>query len=164
MAAGHGRARRRGDAGETLERARHREQDPSDEGDAGSQLSPILSSVDRGTPIRRNADELERRLAAAQSGPRTSLYADDRAGALGDLSRYVALLREAAAAAERLYSFKLEFPDGRWNVAERRLPAEPRVGDVVSVDGSAWRIRGTLRVLPRPMRKPPRDVFVCAPV
>ncbi len=87
-----------------------------------------------------------------------------RAQAIDQLAQYVGLLREATVAATPRYAFKLEFPDGRWNLAEKELAAAPRVGDLVQFsDGGRWRIRGSELVRPRPLGKPPRQFFVCAP-
>lgn len=88
-----------------------------------------------------------------------------RASAIEQVAQYVALLREAGGAAARTpaaFWFKREFPDGRWDVAERVLDAPPRVGDVVAFDdGSCWQVRDSQLVRPRPARKPPREFFVC---
>lgn len=74
---------------------------------------------------------------------------------------------EGSPAAQRLppqnYMFMLEFPDGRWDVAERQLETVPRAGDEISFDdGKVWRVRETRLVTPAPARKPPRRMFVCA--
>ena len=78
-----------------------------------------------------------------------------------------AAIAEGSPAAQRhaphRYMFMLEFPDGRWDVAERQLEMIPRAGDEVSFDdGKLWRVRETRLVTPAPARKPPRRMFVCA--
>ncbi len=125
-----------------------------------------------------NADQLDRLLASQ----RRTL--DNIAGgaqdvnreAVGHLMAYATLLRallpaatiaEGSPAAPRLapqsYMFMLEFPDGRWDVAERQLETTPRAGDEISFDdGKVWRVRETRLVTPAPARKPPRRMFVCA--
>lgn len=87
-----------------------------------------------------------------------------RAEVIEHFTQYVELLREASAATLARYSFKLEFPDGRWNLAEKELTVTPHVGECVEfADGERWRIRGSQFVHPRPSGKPPREFFVCAP-
>ena len=62
------------------------------------------------------------------------------------------------------YSFKLEFPDGRWDLEERRFAATPAVGDVIELDRHGrWQVTGSQLVTPRPARLPRRTVFICAP-
>jgi hypothetical protein len=61
------------------------------------------------------------------------------------------------------YSFKLEFPDGRWDLAEQELATEPRVGDLVWFDGSPWEIFGH-RLVPRcTSAAQMHDFFACMP-
>jgi hypothetical protein len=87
-----------------------------------------------------------------------------RTEAIDRFARYVDLLREPTAVALARYCFKMEFADGRWDVAERELPATPRIGELVDLaDGERWRIRGSQLVRSRPAGKPPREFFVCAP-
>lgn len=87
-----------------------------------------------------------------------------RTDAIDRMAAYVDLLQKATAAALVRYSFKLEFADGRWDLAEKELPAAPLVGEVVDLaDGASWRISGSQFVRPRPSGKPPREFFVCAP-
>jgi hypothetical protein len=93
---------------------------------------------------------------------------DRRAAALAAFEGYTALLREPTRAAPNRnlirYAFKLVFPDGRWSVDERELPAAPREGDVVGFEGiGRWRIYGAQRVGVKPAGKPPRTFFVCSP-
>ena len=93
--------------------------------------------------------------------PTDRLRRDD---AIGGFARYAELLREAAASAHPLrYSFKLEFPDGRWDLAEQELVAEPRVGDLVWFDGAPWQIRGHRFVPRRPSAVDPHDFLACTP-
>jgi hypothetical protein len=63
------------------------------------------------------------------------------------------------AAAPDCYSFKLELPDGRWNVDEKQLITRPRVGEIVEF-GAWWQVKGIQRVR-TPVRKPDRELFVC---
>lgn len=83
---------------------------------------------------------------------------------IGGLARYAELLRETAVSASPArYSFKLEFPDGRWALAEQELPTEPRVGDLVWFDGSPWQILGH-RLVPRcASAGQPHDFLACTP-
>lgn len=77
---------------------------------------------------------------------------------------YAQLLREAADAARPArYAFKLEFPDGRWDLAEQELPQEPRVGDLVWFEDSPWQILGHREVPARPSRAPAHTFLACAP-
>jgi len=137
--------------------------------------------VDLNAQPGMNADHLER--ALAQQRRALVEVADDeqrslQAEAIEQMSKYVALLRNAASvesaptgsatchseALRRPFWFKLEFPDGRWNVEEKELPVEPRLGDVVGFDdGRQWRVRASQLVRPLPPRKPAREFFVCAP-
>ncbi len=116
--------------------------------------------------VSSNVDQLA--LALSRNRERLVAVADGeerarRRDALACVAEYVDLLGEASGEAAARYSFKLEFPDGRWNVAERELPVSPRIGElVVFEDGERWRIRDSQRVVPRPPSKPPREFFVCA--
>ena len=85
--------------------------------------------------------------------------------AIAQFSQYIDLLREATLSAEALYSFKLLFSDGRWNVAEKGLTASPSVGDFVDFEqtGCRWRVRGSQLVQSGPTRNRPREFFVCVP-
>ena len=88
-----------------------------------------------------------------------------RGEAIDRLGRYADLLREATSTALARYSFKLEFEDGRWDIAEKEFPEAPTVGELVDLeDGECWRIRRSQVVHARPAGKPPREYFVCAPV
>lgn len=125
--------------------------------------------VSRDDRLRENADRLEQALDATRrelADVATGEQRARRASAIDQAAQYVALLREASEQGTRPrgpFWFKLVFPDGRWNVAERVLDAAPRVGDVVSFDdGSRWRVRDSQLVKPRPAQKPPREFFVCA--
>lgn len=88
-----------------------------------------------------------------------------RADAMVRIGTYVGMLREAEPPARLTgsFSFKLELQDGRWDVEEKSMPAPPRVGDVVSLHGSRWRVRASQFVRPRPAGRPAREIFVCAP-
>jgi hypothetical protein len=125
-----------------------------------------------------NADQLDRVLASQRRALENvaSDEQDVNSEAVGHLMAYASLLRavipapaiaEPSPDAERhgphRYMFMLEFPDGRWDVAERQLETIPRAGDEVSFDdGKLWRVRETRLVRPAPARKPPRQMFVCA--
>jgi hypothetical protein len=61
------------------------------------------------------------------------------------------------------YAFTLEFPDGRWDVAEQELVTEPRVGDLVWFDGAPWQIRGHRVVPRRTSAGGPHDFLACTP-
>jgi hypothetical protein len=68
------------------------------------------------------------------------------------------------AAAERLYWFQLTFPDGRWTVQEKQLPAPPETGDLVDLGADGcWHVRDSRLVPVRPSGKPAREFFVCRP-
>ena len=64
------------------------------------------------------------------------------------------------AAAPGFYSFKLELPDGRWNVDEKRLEAKPRIGEIVEF-GAWWQVRRVQTVMTPVRAKPDRELFVC---
>src|SRR5690348_7797945 len=118
-----------------------------------------------------NADALERALAARRLELEGLTEPEDRdrlAGALSLIEEYAALLRAPATEAARAnpvsYWFKLVFPDGRWNVDEKRLPEPPSAGDVVDFDRhGTWRIERSERVGVKPAGKRSRELFVCAP-
>jgi hypothetical protein len=119
--------------------------------------------------LERNAQALERALAETRRHLREVDGRDERArraSAIEQVAQYVALLREAGAGRSHppvSFWFKREFPDGRWDVAERVLDAPPRLGDLVAFeDGSCWQVRDSQLVRPRPERKPAREFFVCA--
>ena len=117
-----------------------------------------------------NADALDRALAARRrdlDGIEPEAR-ERRESALAAIEGYTALLREPVAQAPIRnpirYCFKLVFPDGRWSIDEKQLPAAPHEGDVLDFDGFGdWRIQGSQRVGVRPAGKPPREFFVCAP-
>jgi hypothetical protein len=102
-----------------------------------------------------NAERLERLVAESRGvAP----------GAVAGFARYAELLREAAELAHPArYSFKLEFPDGRWDLAEQELATEPRVGDLVWFDGAPWQILGHRLVPRRPDAAHPHDFLACSP-
>ena len=112
-----------------------------------------------------NADQLSRALARS----REALLADPdlsgrlrHAEAIEHLADYVNLLREASGTMAR-YPLKLEFADGRWDVAESSLPARPRLGDWLSLPSGSWYVRGSQYVRPSVAGKPEREYLVCAP-
>ncbi len=116
-----------------------------------------------------NADTLDRALRAR----RLDLLGVDqeererREYALAAIEGYTALLREpmkAPPSRNLIRScFKLVFPDGRWSIDEKQLPAAPHEGDVLDFAGGDWRIEGSQRIGVRPAGKAPREFFVCAP-
>jgi hypothetical protein len=120
---------------------------------------------------KANAEALERALAARRAslgGIESDSERERRAAALAAFEGYTELLREPVPTApvrnSIRYCFKLVFPDGRWALDEKQLPAAPREGDVLGFEGASWRIQGAQRVGVRPAGKPPRTFFVCAPV
>lgn len=99
-------------------------------------------------PVLRNADQLERISGNAEGG----------------FARYVELLREAADRLRPIrYAFKLEFPDGSWDLVEQELTREPRVGDLVWFDGMPWQILGHREVPRRTHAAEPHHFLACAP-
>lgn len=123
---------------------------------------------ERDVRLRQSADELEQAVVS-QRRALPGVAAEERGRreeAIDRLAQYVALLRKAGSPPEPApYWFKLEFPDGRWDVEEHRLARPPAVGDVVDLDRyGRWRVSGSQLVRPRPARKPAREFFVCAQV
>jgi hypothetical protein len=123
--------------------------------------------VDSEKTVLGNAEELERIVARSRDElPR--LDADEersrRDAAIHGFAKYAQLLREAAANVQPArYAFKLEFPDGRWDIAEQELMQEPRVGDLVWFDGAPWQILGHEHVPRRPRASRPHEFLACAP-
>lgn len=66
----------------------------------------------------------------------------------------------SVAAAVDSYAFKLELPDGRWDLDEKRLTERPRVGEIVEF-GAWWQVKGVQRVRTPVRHKPDRELFVC---
>jgi hypothetical protein len=117
-------------------------------------------------PVLGNADRLESFVEAGR-GALGSLSEDvDRArrgAAIDGFARYAQLLREAAAGTRPgRYAFKLEFPDGRWDIAEQALLSEPHVGDLVWFEGVPWQVLGH-RSVPRKYAHTPHEFLACAP-
>jgi len=115
-----------------------------------------------------NAEALERLVERGREALST-LGADDdrprRDAAIDGFAKYAQLLREAASAAHpERYSFKLEFPDGRWNLAEQELPQEPSVGDLVWFEGAPWQILAHREVPRRPSNSQPHTFLSCSQV
>jgi hypothetical protein len=120
-----------------------------------------------GNTVLGNAEALER-LAAQGRDHLSDLSAEEerprRRAAIDGFFKYAQLLREAASSARPArYSFKLEFPDGRWDLLEQELPSEPRVGDLVWFDGEPWQILGHETVPRRPSAANPHQFLACAP-
>jgi hypothetical protein len=113
----------------------------------------------------RNAERLEEFVVRGRREADT-LAEDDknrRSDAIDAVAGYVKLLRETAPSERRQrYEFKLEFPDGRWDIAEQAMTAEPRVGDLVWFGSAAWQILGR-RQVPRPRTNTPHTFLACAP-
>jgi hypothetical protein len=120
----------------------------------------------------RNADELSRRLGARRRALAAATSDDHRAraAAVAQFDAYVNLLRQtpttavghAPAPSKSTMLLKLEFEDGRWDVAERELEEVPRVGDNVCLsDGRMSRVRAIQTVLSGRSNKPPRKIVVC---
>jgi hypothetical protein len=98
-----------------------------------------------------------------------------RAAALDGLAEYVALLRKAMPEAaapgraagpkpENRFAFKLEYPDGRWDVDETSLGTPPRVGDFVELGlRGRWQVLGIQLVRAAIAARVEREFFVCAP-
>lgn len=123
--------------------------------------------MEGGNPVLGNALRLESIVAQGRT-ELPGLSEDDdrvrRGAAIDGFARYAQLLREAASGARPgRYSFKLEFPDGRWDLAEQELPNEPRVGDLVWFEGSPWQILGHREVPRRPSKTQPHQFLACAP-
>ena len=86
-----------------------------------------------------------------------------RSDAIDAMAGYVELLRASAPQSPpRRYAFKLEFPDGRWDIAEQSLDSEPRVGDLIWFGTAAWQVLGH-RQVPRKWAETPHDFLACAP-
>jgi hypothetical protein len=120
-----------------------------------------------GNTVLGNAEALER-LAAESRDHLSDLSADEerprRRAAIDGFFKYAQLLREAASGVRPArYSFKLEFPDGRWDLLEQELPNEPHVGDLVWFDGEPWQILGHETVPRRPAAASPHQFLACAP-
>lgn len=80
--------------------------------------------MDRRLQVSSSADQLAQALARNRQQLVVLADAEERdrrAEAIGRLLCYVDLLREATALSLARYSFKLESPDGRWNLAEKEL-------------------------------------------
>ncbi len=119
---------------------------------------------------RQNADTLQRALEARRRDLQGfgKEERERREFALAAIEGYTALLRQPSEPAPSRnpirYCFKLVFPDGRWSIDEKQLPAAPQKGDVLDFAGYGdWRIQGSQRVGVKPAGKPPREFFVCAP-
>ena len=117
--------------------------------------------------VSSSADQLAQ--ALARNRARLASVTDEeeraqRADAIDRFAQYADLLRKETAASLARYSFKLLFADGRWDVAEKDLPAAPHIGELVELaDGGRWRIRESQVVRTRPAGKAPHEFFVCAP-
>jgi hypothetical protein len=135
-------------------------------------LLPACAADANCVEIRTGKSSSADQLAQALARNRLQLNAvtDDeererRTEAIDRLGRYADLLREATAAALARYSFKLEFADGRWDIAEKECPEVPTIGELVDFeDGECWRVRRSQLVYPQPAGKPPHEYFVCMPV
>jgi hypothetical protein len=121
--------------------------------------------MESATELGSIVNQLDKMLAANR-GQLAAMSDDERMrheAALDHLDSYLALLRDATAANAGRFYLKLEYADGRWDIAEEELPAKPQRGDVVFSASNHWRVRGTQTVPVRPPGKPPREFFICAP-
>jgi len=129
---------------------------------------------------RLNADQLDHALAHKRVGLAEVENEAERARheqAIEQMASYVTMLRDTTTTSASLaaaygpdgrlrrpFSFKLELPNGSWNVDEKQLEIAPQIGDIVSFgDGRPWRVRASQFVRARPTRKAAREFFVCAP-
>ena len=114
-----------------------------------------------------NAEALDRLVERSRDALPALHEEEDRPrrdAAIAGFARYAQLLREAATGARPgRYAFKLEFPDGRWDLAEQELNTEPRVGDLVWFEGKPWQIFGHKHVPRRPSATRPHEFLACAP-
>ncbi len=131
---------------------------------------PVNDDKRVGDFAKLNADALDRALAIRRRDLESAGEEERARGefALAAIEGYAALLRLPAVPAPARnpvrYCFKLVFPDGRWSVDEKQLPAAPQEGDVLDFDGyGGWRIQGSQHVGVKPAGKAPREFFVCAP-
>ena len=122
--------------------------------------------VEGENPVLGNAEELERYVARGRHELPALSEDEDRSrrgAAIDGFAKYAQLLREAAAGVcPARYSFKLEFPDGRWDLAEQELSKEPRVGDLIWFEGTPWQILGH-REVQRRVAARPHQFLACAP-
>jgi hypothetical protein len=133
---------------------------------SGATADEELMEREREGRLRQSADALQHALDAQRLALRHVAEEDRtrRSDAIDRLAQYVSLLRKASNSEPAFYSFKLVFPDGRWDVEESRLERAPSVGEVVELGGRGrWKIRGSQFVKPRPSQKPAREFFLCAP-
>jgi hypothetical protein len=119
----------------------------------------------QGDLAARNAQRLEAllELQAEQLALLSGEERDRRLAARGAAAQYANLLRETAPRGiEERYAFKLEFPDGRWDVQEQLLGSPPRVGDLVWFGADAWQVSGYRQV---PARRSGRqhEFLACTP-
>jgi hypothetical protein len=126
-----------------------------------------VSPVEGESTVVGNAEALDRLVERSRDqlpGLNEETDRSRRDAAIAGFARYADLLREAAAGARPArYSFKLEFPDGRWDLAEQELNKEPRVGDLIWFEGSPWQIFGHRQVPRRPSASQPHEFLACAP-
>jgi hypothetical protein len=121
--------------------------------------------VDRAAAAHSNADFLSRALARSRRALRLDPDDNDRsrhAQAIDHLTDYVKLLRTSGESTAR-YPLKLEFADGRWDVAESSFPMKPRIGDRLSLPSGNWCVRGSQYIRPCVAGKPELEFIVCAP-
>ncbi|MES1246192.1 MAG: hypothetical protein ABUS54_00790 [Actinomycetota bacterium] len=120
----------------------------------------------QGDAAARNAQRVEA-LLDAHSFELQSLEGEERdrrAAAIGAAAAYAHLLRETAPKGiQERYAFKLEFPDGRWDVREQLLPAPPRVGDLVWFGQETWQVSGYRQVPARRSGKK-HEFLACTPI
>jgi hypothetical protein len=112
-----------------------------------------------------NVERLEEYVARGRAGLAAlpeSEQRQRRGEAIAAFTDYIGLLRETATSGRERYAFKLEFPDGRWDIAEQALLSEPHVGDLVWFEGVPWQVLGH-RSVPRKYAHTPHEFLACAP-
>jgi len=120
----------------------------------------------QGDAAARNAQRVEALLdlRARQLESLSGEERDRHVAALGAAAQYAHLLRETAPRdAQARYAFKLEFPDGRWDVREQLLPQQPQVGDLVWFGSDAWQVSG-YRQVPARRSGVQHEFLACSPI
>jgi hypothetical protein len=127
-----------------------------------------------------SARELERAVANARLALEEVTDEGHRArrsAALDEFGGYISLLRQAVPAPptaepravkpprrENMFTLKLEFPDGRWDIDETPLGTAPRVGEFVDLgQRGRWQVKGSQVVLAAIKSRLEREFFVCTP-
>ena len=125
-----------------------------------------------------NAVELGRAVAGAQRAA-DELPSDDarvrRTAALESLAAYAALLTEVVPPRPvppesprrpdpaHVFTLKLEYDDGRWELDELRLGTPPRVGEYIELGRRGrWQVLGSQVVVAAIRKRVEREFFRCA--